>query len=188
MLLPVMSYYDTVTKSLVHQTIAPKNEKQPIWANHIGAYLPELFIQILDEDNATVPTRENLTDAGLDLYAAEDVLIERIKPDYNDDDHRVLVSTGIACEIPPGLGLFLWDRSGLSVKHGIHRVAGVIDSSYRGEIKVALVNLTSDPYQIHKGDKIAQGVLAPIIIPRIRIVSDLSESKRGKKGFGSSGR
>ena len=140
-----------------------------------------------------LPTRSNPTDAGLDLYSAEDITIEpNLYPEVTamadtKDKHRAIVSTGIKAEIPPGLGLFLWDRSGLSAKHGLHRVAGVIDSAYRGEIKVALVNLSNKVYHIKKGDRIAQGILAPIILATPVEVASVSDTARGAAGFGSTG-
>jgi len=140
-----------------------------------------------------LPTRSNPTDAGLDLYSAEDVTIEpNLYPEITNiadakDKHRVLVDLGIKMEVPPGLGFFIWDRSGMAAKHGIHRVAGVIDSQYRGPCKVALVNLSNKAYHIKKGDRIAQGILAPIILATPVEVESVSDTPRGSDGFGSTG-
>lgn len=157
-----------------------------------------LNIEIMkDEDGnplGTLPTRSNPTDAGLDLYAAEDLVIEpNIYPEVTSitdskDRHRVIVSTGIKMEVPPGLGFFIWDRSGVSAKHGVIKVAGVVDSAYRGEVKVALVNLSTKAYHIKKGDRIAQGILAPIILATPREVACVSNTARGAGGFGSTGK
>ena len=102
-------------------------------------------------DTATMPTKSRKTDAGYDLYADEDIAI------YPEDTK--LISTGIAFAIPDGYAGLIWDRSGLGSK-GIHRHAGVVDSSYRGEVKVALSNSRSSDkdniYFISRGDRIAQ--------------------------------
>lgn len=199
-LLPAIGWYDTKNSNFFNASLAPNPDRtaQPLYTSQLGMYMPTFDVKIVAKDidlelkeigkPGLVPTRSNLTDAGLDLYAAEDMLITRFKPDCNDESHRVLVSTGISAAIPPGLGLFIWDRSGLSVKHGLHRVAGVVDSSYRGLIKVALVNLTADDYMIHKGDRIAQAILSPVILAQPREVDDLDETSRGSGGFGSTGR
>jgi dUTP pyrophosphatase len=155
---------------------------------------PYLKVKKLHEDSI-VPTRNNPTDAGLDLYAYETVTLEGRAFRYNIDGTlaesdlaRTVIPTGIAIEFPPGYALFIQDRSGLSAKHGIHRVAGTIDEAYRGELKIALVNLSHKPYTIKKGDRIAQGVLMPIALPEVQVVTELSDTARGDKGFGSSGK
>lgn len=129
--------------------------------------------------NAILPTKENPSDAGIDIYANESYTL---KP-----GERHLFSTGIAVEFPKGQVALLWDRSGLGSK-GIHRLAGVIDSGYRGEWKVALVNLTKESFEIKAGDKIIQCILQKFESVKIKEVKTLKESKRGAKGFGSSGR
>jgi dUTP pyrophosphatase len=128
---------------------------------------------------ATLPTKENPSDAGIDIYTNESYTL---KP-----GERHLFSTGIAVEFPKGHVALLWDRSGLGSK-GIHRLAGVIDSGYRGEWKVALINLTKEPFPITSGDKIIQCLLQKFEPVKIKEVKKLKESKRGAKGFGSSGR
>ena len=104
---------------------------------------------------------------------------------------RVVFNTGLSVEIPDGYALIIKDRSGLAAKNGIHVLAGVIDSSYRGEIKVCLLN-TSKNYDggiwINEGDRIAQGILTHDIACDIIEVAELSETTRGEKGFGSSGK
>ena len=95
--------------------------------------------------------------------------------------------TGIAVEFPEGYVALLWDRSGLGSK-GIHRLAGVIDSGYRGEWKVVLLNTTKEPFEIKKGDKIIQCIIQKFEPVEILEVDELSNSQRGEKGFGSSGR
>jgi len=122
-----------------------------------------------------------LEDAGLDLHAAEDALLEPNVP--------VLVPTGLAIEVPPGCEAQVRPRSGLAAKHAIilPNSPGTIDPGYRGEVRVILLNLGRQAYQIHRGDRIAQ-----LVVARYEAVeweeSDLSETKRGAGGFGSSGR
>ncbi len=121
-----------------------------------------------------------LEDAGLDLHAAEDALLEPNVP--------ALVPTGLAIEIPPGYEAQVRPRSGLAAKHAIivPNSPGTIDPGYRGEVRVILLNLGRQAYQIHRGDRIAQLVLA-----RYEAVeweeTGLTETKRGAGGFGSSG-
>lgn len=154
-----------------------------------------LNVQKLHPD-AIVPTRNNETDAGLDLYSNEDVTLAprgfvpfaHVDDTDGRDQARTIVSTGIAVEFPPGYAFFIHDRSGLSAKFGIHRVAGVVDYGYSGEVKVALINLSAEQYKIKKGDRIAQGVLTPVATPKVNVVEQLSKTSRGAKGFGSSGK
>ncbi len=96
--------------------------------------------------------------------------------------------TGLACAIPKGRALFLWDRSGMGAKKNIHRLAGCLDSSYRGEVLVSLINLSNDTHIIEEGDRIIQGHLA-LVLPGTPVwVDELPESYRGYKGFGSTGK
>lgn len=130
-------------------------------------------------ENAITPTRNHKTDAGLDMYANTDVII----PSHMCS----VVSTGIAAEIPEGFAGLIWGRSGLS-KCGIHKYAGVVDSSYRGEIKVVLYNSTHSDYIINRGDRIAQLLIQKVEIPIVVDVEALNETERGADGFGSSGK
>ena len=196
MLLPVMTYWDTETQTYIRQTIM-HNDGIPIasdGASAKGALLkPEkslgVKIKLLNE-RAKLPTRSNPDDAGMDIYSTEDVVLEsRFSGQHSDvDPARAMVSTGLSFEIPQGLGLFVWDRSGLSAKFGVHRVAGVLDSSYRGELKIALVNLSNKQYIIKAGDRIAQYIVAPIILTRLIPVDQLTDTNRGAGGFGSTGK
>ncbi|MDA1169391.1 MAG: dUTP diphosphatase [bacterium] len=135
-------------------------------------------VQKLSPD-ATLPTKGNATDAGIDIYTNE---THTLQP-----GERHMFTTGIACAFPDGYVGLLWDRSGLGSK-GIHRFAGVIDSGYRGEWKVVLCNLTSEPFEIKSGDKIIQCIVQKFEQSEISEVTNLEESERGDKGFGSSGR
>jgi len=123
--------------------------------------------------------------AGMDLSACidEDILIKR--------GETVLIPTGIAIALPDNNSVcYIYARSGLSIKNGIMLAngVGVIDSDYRGEIKVGLINLGKSDYIIKKGDRIAQMVFAPVLRAETEVVSELSETERGAGGFGSTGR
>ena len=121
-------------------------------------------------------------DAGLDLYAAEDALIA--------PGERILVPTGIAVAIPEGYAGFVQPRSGLAIKQGLSLVntPGLIDSHYRGEIKVIAINLDPRvPITVVRGDKIAQLVIQPVARVELAEVDELDETMRGEGGFGSTG-
>jgi dUTP pyrophosphatase len=134
-------------------------------------------------DAATIPTRAHEGDAGLDLYAAESA---RIGP-----GERASVGTGIAVAIPAGHAGLVVPRSGLAVRHGISVVnaPGLIDSGYRGELRVLLLNTDAgDAFDVSPGDRIAQLVITPVASPDLIEVEELDETVRGAGGFGSSGR
>ena len=121
-------------------------------------------------------------DAGLDLYAAEDALIA--------PGERILIPTGIAVALPEGYAGFVQPRSGLAIKQGLSLVntPGLIDSHYRGEIKVIAINLDPRvPITVARGDKIAQLVIQPVARVELAEVDELDETMRGEGGFGSTG-
>lgn len=128
---------------------------------------------------AVMPTRGTDGAAGYDLYALEDTVINCFQ--------FIPVSTGVSIAIPAGHYGRIAPRSGLSVKHGVMVGAGVIDSDYRGEIKVALATLNG-VYEFKKGDRIAQIVIEPVVTPDLVQVDSLDDSKRGDGGFGSTGK
>jgi dUTP pyrophosphatase len=119
--------------------------------------------------------------AGMDVLAAEDVTLE--------PGARHAVATGLAVAIPPGYEIQVRPRSGLALKHGIGvpNTPGTIDSDYRGELKVILINHGAEPFAIHRGDRIAQLVLAPVTLAEWAEVAELDETSRGAGGFGSTG-
>jgi dUTP diphosphatase len=134
------------------------------------------------EPGAVLPTRAHRGDAGLDLYASEGV---RIGP-----GQRSSVGTGIAVEIPEGHAGQVLPRSGLAKKHGIALVnsPGLIDSGYRGELRVLLLN--TDPrelFEVEAGDRIAQLLVSPVVMAEPVEVDSLTDSARGNGGFGSTG-
>ena len=119
--------------------------------------------------------------AGMDVVSAEDVTIE--------PGARHAVATGLAVAIPPGYEIQVRPRSGLALKHGITvpNTPGTIDSDYRGELKVILINHGSEPFAIARGDRVAQLVLAAVTRAGWNEVSELDETRRGAGGFGSTG-
>ncbi|RJX67989.1 dUTP diphosphatase [Tsuneonella suprasediminis] len=119
--------------------------------------------------------------AGMDVLAAEDVTIE--------PGARHAVATGLAVAIPAGYEIQVRPRSGLALKHGITvpNTPGTIDSDYRGELKVILINHGSEPFAIARGDRVAQLVLAPVTQAGWCEVDELDETERGAGGFGSTG-
>ena len=128
---------------------------------------------------AIMPTRAHNTDAGLDLYAAED----RMVPAHGS----ATFDTGVHVQLPPFTAGMLKSKSGLNVKHNITS-EGVIDVGYTGSICVKLYNHGFDNFQVRKGDKISQLVIVDIHIPHIQVVDELDETERGDNGFGSTGR
>ena len=128
---------------------------------------------------ATIPTKANNSDAGWDLYVSEDAIIDPSKSE--------LVSTHISFAIPEGYVGLIWDRSSMAAKRGLHRFAGVIDSGYRGEVKVCLWN-SSDKYcVINQGERIAQILFQEVPHFTMNEVESLDDTDRGEGGFGSSG-
>jgi len=136
-------------------------------------------VKLLTE-NSKPPTRNTPTDAGLDLYASEAALI-------NGRGWKA-VSVGISISIPDGFYARIAPRSGLAYKYGLDVFAGVVDSGYRGEIKVIIYNAGEKDYLINAGDKIAQLIIEKCYLWNTLIVDELNESSRGERGFGSSGK
>lgn len=139
----------------------------------------EIKVKKLHKD-AKLPTYAHHGDAGFDLYAIESVSIPV--------GARVLVGTGIAIEIPDGYVGLIWDKSGLSMVHGLKNLGGVIDAGYRGEIKAGVVNLSDEDYTITVGHKVAQMLIQKVERADIKEVAELSDTLRGHGGFGSTGK
>ncbi|MCX8007798.1 MAG: dUTP diphosphatase [Coriobacteriia bacterium] len=141
----------------------------------------DLHVKRIDPD-LPLPRYAHEGDAGLDLYAAEDVTLAPFE--------RALVPTGIAVAIPEGFAGFVQARSGLAIRHGLGLVnsPGLIDSHYRGEIKVIAINLDpSQTFSIRRGEKIAQLVIQPVVRANLVEAEQLDETARGEGGFGSTG-
>jgi len=129
-----------------------------------------------------LPARATEHAAGLDVVSAEDLTLA--------PGERHAVATGFAIAIPDGYEVQVRPRSGLALKHGITclNTPGTIDSDYRGEVKVILANLGSEPFEVRRGERIAQLVPAPVLSANFHEVAELSETSRGAGGFGSTGR
>lgn len=135
------------------------------------------------KEEAVLPSRAHEGDAGLDLYACE--------PAHIGPGERWGVGTGVGVEIPAGHAGLVLARSGLARDHGIALVnaPGLIDSGYRGELRVLLLNTDpAETFRVEPGDRIAQLVLTPIVSAEPVEAAELTESVRGRSGFGSSGR
>lgn len=138
----------------------------------------ELKIKLLN-DQAKLPVKENISDSGFDLFAAEDYIVE---PGCTS-----IVGTGISIGLPRGFEGQIRPRSGITAKTKLRVQLGTIDESYRGELGIIVDNIGSDLFKINKGMKLAQLVIAPVAHPTIKIVDELNETKRGNNGFGSTG-
>ena len=130
--------------------------------------------------SAMIPARANKTDAGYDLWSVESYTLKPLE--------RKLFKTGISVEIPEGHYGRIAPRSGLAYKHGLDVLAGVIDSSYRGEIGVILINLGDKDVYITHGDRVAQLIIESCRYPEMIQVDELGVSNRGLGGFGSTGK
>ena len=142
----------------------------------------EIPIKLLD-DTMSVPRYQRQGDAGFDLHSRIDFLIE--------PGERAVIPTGLALAIPRGFAGFVLPRSGLAAHHGIALVnsPGLIDSGYRGEVAVILINTDKrEPFQISRGDRIAQMVIQRVEEAQLVCVDELNETARGTGGFGSTGK
>jgi len=149
-----------------------------LYIGEIKNYSMELKIQRLDK-SLTLPCYARANDAGLDLRSREDMTLHPME--------KLTVKTGIKVALPQGHVGLIWDKSGLSSKHGIHTLAGVVDEGYRGEIGVVLINLGKETFEIEKNMKIAQMVVQPVLQAQVSEVEELDETHRGDGGFGSTG-
>lgn len=143
----------------------------------------EILTKRLHPD-AVAPRYANDGDAGCDLVAVESCTLRA-------GGGRALVATGLALAIPEGHGGFVLPRSGLASRHGVTcaNAPGLIDPGYRGELKVALVNLDpQNDYEVQKGDRIAQLVVIALTRSEFSVVDELPSAARGEGGFGSTGR
>jgi len=135
-------------------------------------------IQRIDKDIEMVKYAHE-GDAAFDLRSSENINLSA--------GGKVLVPTGIKMAIPEGFAGLIWDRSGLAANSSLHCLAGVVDSGYRGEIKIILVNLSNNDMYIKKGMRIAQMIIQKVEYPRLEEVESLDITKRDDSGFGSTG-
>lgn len=153
-------------------------------------------MKIMLDKGAKMPTRAHEWDAGLDLYTPVDVMVPGCKIigwvksfilGGEADVGCATINTLVHTEIPKGTAGLILSKSGLNVKHGL-TCEGVIDANYTGSIHVKLYNHTRHPYYFKAGDKIAQLVIVPCLLPELELVDSLEETDRGENGFGSTGR
>lgn len=135
-------------------------------------------------DDAVIPSKKSIYDAGLDFYSTEPVLIRA--------GRSSIIKTGIAWEVEEkedyNSYMQMKSRSGMAFKHGIECTnAGVIDSNYKGEIAIKLYNTTKDDFIVQKHDRVAQGIIHILPFINVETIEQLRESDRGENGFGSSG-
>ena len=144
-----------------------------------------MFIEVKKlNDKAKLPCRATADSAGADLCACIDDDIALMPGE------RRLIPTGIAIAVPTGFGGFVFPRSGLSSKFGVSlaNCVGVIDSDYRGELRVPMVNLSNEPYTIQPGERVAQLCIAPVWQAAFEPADELTDTARGAGGFGSTGK
>ena len=148
---------------------------------HSPPEVPVLVKRLPHFEGLELPAYATQGAAGMDVLAAEDVTLQ--------PGERWPVATGLALAIPPGYEVQVRPRSGLALKHGISvpNSPGTIDSDYRGELKVILINHGDKPFEVLRGDRIAQLVLGPVVRATWLKVDELAETARGEGGFGSTG-
>lgn len=139
-------------------------------------------LPVTQHPDTPLPRRAHPADAGLDLHAAVDIHLPV-------GAHR-MVPTGTRMALAPGTVGLVCPRSGLAARHGVTvlNAPGVVDAGYRGEVKVLLVNLGSEPHRVQAGDRVAQLVIVPMLAPPVSVVDTLPGGDRGAAGFGSTGR
>lgn len=151
----------------------------------MSANAPVIEFKVLDHfGDLQLPAYESALAAGADLRAAIGGTPMVLEPGQRD-----LVPTGFCMALPAGYEAQIRPRSGLAYKHGLTclNTPGTIDADYRGEVKVLLINHGAQAFTIHHGERIAQMVIAPIVQPEFKVVTELSETERGAGGFGSTG-
>jgi dUTP pyrophosphatase len=132
-------------------------------------------------ETAIIPKRQTDGSAGFDIYSDQDMTRVHF-------GQAVVIKTGVAVAIPEGYVGLIQPRSGLAIKRGVGTMAGVIDSDYRGEVRAILTVHTSDivPFKAERGERIAQMIVVPVMLASVE-VTDLDDTERGGKGFGSTG-
>lgn len=136
--------------------------------------------QIEGAEDIPLPSYGHPGDAGLDLYAREEVTLL--------PGERKSIPTSIQMAIPDGYVGLIWEKSGLAFKHGIKTYGGVIDAGYRGEIMIGVMNVGGDPYTFERGHKVAQMLIQKVELVALEVVEKLDDTSRGEGGFGSTGK
>ena len=143
----------------------------------------KLKFKKLDE-SVNIPCYQSAGASGMDLCAflSEPVTLKSLE--------RKLIPTGLKMELPQGYEAQVRPRSGMSIKHGITLVncVGTIDEDYRGELCIPVINLSTEEFTIHNGDRIAQMIISPVTKAEIEVAEELTDTQRGEGGFGSTGR
>lgn len=139
----------------------------------------KISVKRLHKD-AVIPKHAKKGDAAIDLSACEERILKPMA--------KEVIKTGISMAIPEGYAGFVWDRSGMAAKHSIHSMAGVVDSGYRGEIMVVMINLGTEDFKVEKSMRIAQMVIQPVSTAVMEEVDELDPTERGSGAFGSTGR
>lgn len=143
-----------------------------------------MIIKIINKSHHPLPQYETVHSSGMDLRAflPEPITLQPLQ--------RAVIPTGLYIELPPGFEAQIRPRSGLAAKHGITvlNTPGTIDADYRGEVKVILINLSNEPYVINDGDRIAQMIIARYETIQLEEVTELTDTTRGKGGFGHTGK
>lgn len=139
----------------------------------------EVQVKRIGDHSLPIPSRASSQAAGADLMTVNDFTLY--------PSCRAIIHSGFAWKINQHCVGMIRPRSGLAAKHGIDVLAGVVDSDYRGEVKVVLINHGDRPVVFHKGDRIAQMVIQPVVMSEIEEVSELGDTERGSGGFGSTG-
>lgn len=167
---------ETPTTAIKRDASSPAVPEPP--AKRATPAVPSLQV-VLKDPGATAPKRGSALAAGFDLTSCEEATIE--------PKGRKVVRTGLQVSIPEGCYGRVAPRSGLAVKHFIDVGAGVVDADYRGELGVVLFNFGDKPFEVNKGDRIAQLVIEKIWTGDLEVVQNLEETERGAGGFGSTG-
>ena len=131
------------------------------------------------DDGIELPHYSHNGDAALEIRSNEDLVLT--------PGERKAVKTGLQMAIPPSHVGLVWDKSGMASNHGIHCIAGVVDSTYRGELQIAMINLSKNDFKIEKGMRIAQMIIQPYVHVDIEQADILDDTARGEKAFGSTG-
>ena len=177
-----MDFLDDEARNLIEESIATVER---IDSNANGYSTGKLQIKFKNESSYKSPVYAKEGDSGFDLRCTEGGTLKPLE--------RMLVPTGLFFELPSGYELQVRPRSGLAAKHGITVLnsPGTVDTGYRGEIKVILVNLSNDTFTFKGGDRVAQAVIASRVssdFGELVEVTDISDSERGSDGFGSTGK
>lgn len=140
--------------------------------------MSKLNIKVLDS-KATIPEYAHPGDAGLDIYSIETVTLQPLE--------QRAIRTGLAIAVPDGHVGLIWDKSGIANNFGLKTMGGVIDSTYRGEIQIIMINLSDKPHTLETATKIAQLLIQKVEHISIEVVEDLDTTTRGDGRFGSTG-